>query len=440
VDNSQREFIAWLTARGVLQPAQIALVEQVCADGVQSPEQAVKRLGLLSEEDLIALYADLHQLRFLKIEDVEIDPEATRHIPARIARRYSMIPIRRSGNTLALVMADPLNEEALAAARLVTDFELIPFAGREDAIEHAVYLHYGEQATGETSRAAAPPQMSATMRSRLLGGDDRVGHMAKSIPLNPEWSWDRFTICSANEHVAELLRSLPDAEPESTAGVIFVSGERGSGKTHLLHATAHAAHAKHPMGRQLLTTARRFAAHYAESARDGKLNLFRYLYRELDLLLIDGVEWMLSRDWAQTELAATIEALLMKGRCVCLASRIDSLNAAETIPELRAILARGDRATIGTYVESARLDILRSQCGGVSIPEPVLEHLARRSQKDIGRLLDSLRPLIVFAAQTEGALTPEKVVELLRPLNRESLEAEPVPDGIAVGQWRGPEE
>ncbi|MBI5059416.1 hypothetical protein HZB60_06510 [candidate division KSB1 bacterium] len=422
VTSPQRSFLDWLSERQVLQPEQLALVTQVCQEESQTPERVVIRLGLLSEADLIALYSDLYQLRFLKLEDVEIDPEATRHLPARIAHRYSMIPIRRSGNTLALVMADPLDKAALAAAKSVTDFELIPFAGRVDAIEHAVFLHYGESAQPEAADETSQPKVSTVLRSRLLGEDDRVGHMAKSIPLNPEWTWDKLVVCPANEHAVSLLRDPARTSMDGGSHFGLIRGAPGCGKSHLLHAVAQATSAQNPLGRLLLTTARRFADHLYESVRDGKLNLFRYLYRELDLLLLDELEWLDGREWVQRELAETLQALQKKRKSAYLMSREHSAISVSTIPALRALLDSGFSAEITAYPTDARLDILRGKCGNIELPAEVLQYLSRRTELNIGGMLDYLQPLVVLAAQNTDALTLDTAIELLGPLNRVTMD------------------
>ena len=374
------------------------------ADRGVTLDQALVELAILSEDDLRAVYADAFQVRSLKLEDVEIDHEAVGHVPAEVARDHHLIPVRRSGNTLAVAMADPTDAEALAALRRVTDFEVIPFAARYDAIEHAVFLHYGETTNGEKD---------GDHRTVVqLIDDDRVGHVGRSLPLQRDQTFETFVEDTANQFPLSVAKTISELQPEDGYNPFHCWGGEGCGKTHLLNAVASAVMSRAPLKRVILTSGERFVDNLFECVRDRKLNFFRYLYREADLLLVDKAEALLTRDWAQRELVETIGHMQRKRRFVILAARGSLALESRTLPELRIALESGVIAGFSDYSSSAKQEILRRHAGAVDLRPEVLKLLADRCGS-VRDLIGLVQQVVVMSVLGEREVTEYMAEELI---------------------------
>lgn len=405
------------TLSGILTEKQLISTEQYQQASAYQEEhgvsldRALMDLGMLSQDDLTAIYRDILQVHFLKLEDVEIDREAVRHVPAVVAHRHHLIPVRRSGNSLAVAMTDPSDPQSLAALRAVTDFEIIPFVGRYDAIEHALYLHYGEPTDSVESPALSSPG-DQVIRARALLEDERIGHVGKSVQLNRNHTFDTFVADPANEFPLGIARSIADLQADEMYNPFYCWGPEGCGKTHLLHAMANYVTAHAPLKRCILTTGRRFVDELFQSIRDKKINFFRYLYCELDLLLMDDGETLLTRDWAQRELLETFRNLQRKGKRLVIASRRNLATEPRALPELRVALESGVIASFSAYSDSAKIDIARRHSAGVELPDDVFRELVRCSTNSMRDLLDLLQQVTVMAALDEKDITADRVRDL----------------------------
>jgi DNA replication protein DnaC len=373
-------------------------------------DHALTERGILSEDDLRVVYADAFQVRSLKLEDVEIDREAVGHVPAAVARRHHLIPVRRSGNTLAVAMANPADAEAWKALRLVTDFDIIPFIARYDAIEHAVFLHYG-QATSEDDESGK--EVSRHAMAAGLIEDDRVGHVGRSLPLNRNQTFETFVEDGANQFPLSVARAIAELQAEEGYNPFHCWGREGCGKTHLLHAVAATVTSRAPLKRVILTSGERFVDNLFECIRDRKLNFFRYLYREADLLLIDDAEALLTRDWAQRELLETIAHMQRNRRFVLLAARGSLALAPRIVPELRIALESGVIAGFSAYSPTAKYEILRRHAGAVNLMPEVLNLLADRcgSLRD---LIGLLQQVVVLSTVSEREVTSAMAEDLIQ--------------------------
>jgi hypothetical protein len=404
-----------LLEKHIISPEQHATAHQRQKESGNSFDQALMELEILSQDDLTAIYRDILQVHFLKLEDVEIDREAVRHIPAAVAHRHHLIPVRRSGNALAIAMTDPTDPDALSALQGVTDFEIIPFVSRYDAIEHALYVHYGDPAP--TAENGDEPQGDHLIRSRALLEEERTGHVGKSLLLNHNQTFESYVQDPANEFPISIARAVADLHTEEVYNPFHCWGAEGCGKSHLLHAIANYVTAHSPMKRCILTTGQRFVDELFQSIRDKKINFFRYLYRELDILLMDDGEELLARDWAQRELQETFRALQRKGKRFVIAARRNLATEPRMIPELRVALESGVIAGFSAYTAAAMSEIARKHAAPVTLPDEVLAELVG-STRNMNELLDMLQQITVMTVLDERDITVDKARDLIQMCGR----------------------
>ena len=274
-----------LLSREIVTPEELEEAQSYASEQETTLVKALTDLDVLTEDDVAALFADAYQVRSLKLEDVEIDRESIRHIPASVAHRHKLVPVRRSGNTLVVAMADPCDHEARAAVRAVTDFEIVVFVARMDGIEHALHIHYGEapeEFSEEANSCDADPMEGAS-----IVPDERFAHIGRSSPLSRGYTFDAYIEDVGCQYPLNLARSVVSGQPEDRSCPLLFWGAHGCGKTHLLHAIANYLSAKEPLNKYILTTGTIFSDNLFDFMRRLKVNLLRYIYRDAKYLLLD---------------------------------------------------------------------------------------------------------------------------------------------------------
>jgi len=384
-----------LSEKQILTAEQLANAKALCDRHGYGFEKALLELGLMSQEEIQAIYDEVFQIRSLKLEDVEIDPEALRYVPASIAHRYHLIPIRRSGNSLAIAMAEPTDREALAAMRNVTDFEIHPFAARYDAVEHALYLHYGDPLAPQNESV----NEGNSSEKRTFGGlieQNAAAHVGQSLPPRRNATFDNFVEDPANQFALSIARSISQFSLETDYNPFHFWGWTGSGKSFLLHSIANHVSGHFPLKRIILTNGERFVENLFECIRDNKLNYFRYFYRELDVLLVDDAHILLMHDWAQRELVDTFHYMAKQKKQLVLAASENLATEVRLIHELRVVLESGVIAGIGTYSSDGKREIILRQVGKDILRDDVVSFLTGKCGDDINSLLQVAKQAAVM--------------------------------------------
>jgi len=109
------------------------------------------RLNLLSEEQLIGFLSRQYGIPSITLSQLDIDPEVVRLVPAQLAKKYEVIPIKRNGNALTLAMSDPTNVFALDDVAFLTNLQVLPVVASQGAIRKAIDRTYDSQATAITN-------------------------------------------------------------------------------------------------------------------------------------------------------------------------------------------------------------------------------------------------------------------------------------------------
>src|SRR5881392_2552515 len=131
-----------LVADGLLTPAQLqkALGEQ--RGSTEKLGSILIKLGFINEEQLIGFLSRQYGVPSITLAQLEIDPGVLKLVPAAIAKKYEVLPVRRMGNSLALAMADPTNVFALDDISFMTNLQVLPLVASQTAIKKAIDRHY----------------------------------------------------------------------------------------------------------------------------------------------------------------------------------------------------------------------------------------------------------------------------------------------------------
>jgi chromosomal replication initiator protein len=292
-------------------------------------------------------------------------------------------------------------------------------------------------AQGNTLYVTAPPGIQVWVERRyssLIGealasgdgeldtvsfvGTDEVPEAAaaeEGVELNPNYSFDRFVIGEGNRMAHAAALAVAEA-PSEAYNPLFLHGPPGLGKTHLLVAIAHYLRANAPRLGVRYTTAEHFTNEFVKALRSSGTAEFKRRYRDLDVLLVDDVQFLEGKQHTEEEFFHTFNALYEGGsQLVLSADRLPS--------ELSTLASRlRDRFEWGLTVSverpdlATRLTVLRHLAREAGVGEDhrdALSELARRIDANVRRLHGALTRAVAHASLTARPLSPELIAELI---------------------------
>ena len=246
-------------------------------------------------------------------------------------------------------------------------------------------------------------------------GIEESGEAAREIDLNPSYSFDRFVIGEGNRVAHAAALAVAEA-PSEAYNPLFLHGPPGLGKTHLLVAIAHYLRDNAPGLSVRYTTAERFTNEFVAALRSSGTEEFKRRYRDLDVLLVDDVQFLEGKQHTEEEFFHTFNALYEGGsQLVLSADRLPS--------ELEALASRlRDRFEWGLTVSierpdlATRMTVLRRLAREAGVGEEhrdALSELARRIDANVRRLHGALTRAVAHASLTARPLSAELIAELI---------------------------
>src|SRR5438034_7999904 len=128
------------------------------------------KLNFVTEEKLIAFLSRQYGIPSITLSQLDIDPEVLRLVPSQLAKRYEIIPIKRTGNALTLAMSDPTNVFALDDVAFLTNLQVLPVVASQGAIRKAIDRTYDSQTTAITNVLEELDQELTTVQ--LIGDEE----------------------------------------------------------------------------------------------------------------------------------------------------------------------------------------------------------------------------------------------------------------------------
>ncbi len=230
--------------------------------------------------------------------------------------------------------------------------------------------------------------------------------------LRPCYTFDNFVVGASN--CLAYAAALKVAEsPGSTYNPLFIYGDSGLGKTHLLHAIGHAAVGNnlHP----LYVSAEQFTNQYLYSIRERNTEDFRARYRGAELLLIDDIQFLKGKEQTQEGFFHTFNDLHLANRQIVITSDRPPGEIPLLEDRLRSRLEWGLVADIQAPDQETRLAILKSRVKQqkLEVSQDVLELIARRVQQNIRGLEGALNRVMAYARMSESPPTLQTVAKAL---------------------------
>lgn len=238
------------------------------------------------------------------------------------------------------------------------------------------------------------------------GSGHTAGHAAQghgpgepTARLNPKYLFDTFVIGASNRFAHAAAVAVAEA-PAKAYNPLFIYGESGLGKTHLLHAIGHYARSLYPGTRVRYVSSEEFTNEFINSIRDGKGDSFRKRYREMDILLVDDIQFLADKESTQEEFFHTFNTLHNANKQIVLSSDRPPKQLVTLEDRLRNRFEWGLITDVQPPELETRIAILRKKAvqEQLNAPPEVLEFIASRISRNIRELEGALIRVTAFAS------------------------------------------
>src|SRR6476646_7038707 len=238
-----------------------------------------------------------------------------------------------------------------------------------------------------------------------------------TLPLSPRYTFEHFSIGKSNELAYEAADAVAQA-PGRVYNPLFIYGETGLGKTHLMQAVGHAIAQRTPSTRLLYIGTEQFTNEYVAAIQSRTTQDFRRRFRETDLLLVDDVQFLKGKEATQEEFFHTFNALYEAGRQIVMTSD----RSPSEIPGIEARLVSrfqwGMVADIELPDFEHRIAILqhKAQMDHLehTVPESVIRFVAEHIRSSVRELEGSVIKLLAYASLKHRDISIELAREALR--------------------------
>ena len=301
------------------------------------------------------------------------------------------------------------------------------------AVQIKVEVDAGMRAPGETGersgRDARPHESGIRGNDRLeqASGSKALhgaGKNRSGAILNPRNTFDNFVVGSGNQLAHAASIAVANA-PGRAYNPLFVYGETGLGKTHLMHAVAHQMLKNNPNAHIAYVSTEKFTNEFIHAIREKKLAKFRKYYRNVDALLVDDIHFLSGKEGTQEEFFHTFNDLFESGRQIFLASD----RPANEIERLENRLVSRFQWGLVTDIQApdfeTRVAILRKKAAAMRLEmeDDVMEFLAERVSRNVRRMEGALTRIASYNSLIDQSLDLEAVERLLSDLFQEEAAA-----------------
>ena len=220
-----------------------------------------------------------------------------------------------------------------------------------------------------------------------------------SARLNPKYVFDSFVIGQSNRFAHAAAFAVAET-PAKAYNPLFIYGDSGLGKTHLLHAIGHYAKRLYPKLRVRYVNSEEFTNDFINSIRDDEGSSFKGIYRNVDLLLIDDIQFLAGKEHTQEEFFHTFNALHNHEKQIVITSDMPPKQLTGFAERMRSRFEWGLITDVQPPELETRIAILRKKAisEGMDAPDEVMEYIASHISTNIRELEGALIRVTAFAS------------------------------------------
>ena len=295
------------------------------------------------------------------------------------------------------VIDDGHDRRAAGRRQQIVDLDIGEDEG--DGVDgHGFIGDHGAADAAPGPNATGIPDLVEVPGARRPRPSTQVPELVELTRLNPKYTFDTFVIGSSNRFAHAAAVAVAEA-PAKAYNPLFIYGESGLGKTHLLHAIGHYARNLFPHVKVRYVNSEEFTNDFINSIRDDKAANFQRRYRDVDVLLIDDIQFLQGKVQTQEEFFHTFNTLHNANKQVVITSDVPPKLLSGFEARMRSRFEMGLLTDVQPPDLETRIAILRKKAiqERLSVPDDVLEFIASRISTNIRELEGALIRVTAFA-------------------------------------------
>ena len=251
------------------------------------------------------------------------------------------------------------------------------------------------------------------------------------LPGTEEYTFERFVVGSSNKFAHAAARAVAD-NPGQSYNPLFIYGESGLGKTHLLYAIAHTIHDNHPDYKVVYIKGDTFTNELIQAIREGRNQEFREKYRGADVFLMDDVQFIAGRDSTQEEMFHTFNTLYELRKQIVFTSDRPPKEMLRLEDRLKTRFEWGLLADIQPPDYETRMAIIKNKAirMGVELPEFLLQLIAENITANVRQIEGTVNKIMAYQDLMGDSVSKDTVVRAVKDMFKDKSDIVPTADVI----------
>ena len=277
---------------------------------------------------------------------------------------------------------------------------------------------------------------SANLDVVVLGQGEKEKYVRRDsasrfLPGTEDYTFERFVVGNSNKFAHAAAMAVAD-RPAESYNPLFIYGESGLGKTHLLYAIAHAIHQEHPDYRIVYIRGDAFTNELIRAIREGKNQEFRDKYRSADVFLMDDVQFIAGRDSTQEEMFHTFNSLYEEKKQIVFTSDRPPKEMLRLEDRLKTRFEWGLLADIQPPDYETRVAIIKNKAirMGVELPEEVLTYVAENITANVRQIEGTVNKILAYRDLMGSNVDANAVTRAVRDMFKDTTDILPTAEVI----------
>ena len=251
------------------------------------------------------------------------------------------------------------------------------------------------------------------------------------LPGTEEYTFERFVVGSSNKFAHAAARAVAD-HPAQNYNPLFIYGESGLGKTHLLYAIAHTIHNNHPDYRIVYIKGDAFTNELIQAIREGRNQEFREKFRAADVFLMDDVQFIAGKDSTMEEMFHTFNTLYETKKQIVFTADRPPKEMLKLEDRLKTRFEWGLIADIQPPDYESRVAIIKNKAirRGMNLPDPVLQYIAENITANVRQIEGTVNKIMALRDLEGSDIDAATVTRAVRDMFKDPTDILPTSDVI----------